>query len=478
MDYFRKCFFVFIVLFFVWCLDLYAIEDEKQNKISKIKKQMLIEDNYETFSEQIKIIKSENVEDVEILMLEARICYGLMQYDKAYKILKRIELIGINKTIKLHFEYMLNKIEQNKSILQEIEYLKGLKTIEDSDLYTNNGINGELLKRHFNIITILLQEKYYTFLVIPHIFWIKTHIKDFKDIYKLSADVYYSSMLYNEAIKDYKQAIIFDKNDFLLKRKLADCYVAIGDFANAKKTYLELIDIYIENGLKKESREVNEIIRIKEALPETYDDISDLIKKRKLRKAEDLCKQRLSFNSSDYVAITQLGLIYWEKNKRKKSMQLYKKAIRIAPDYPEAHMLLGKYYVFEKNPKKGLKEFKIFKEKMLLLPKEKDQKTKDYFVSNLHYICSIYSILKKYEELIKECKYIITIDSKEQLAYYNLAVVYYKHYNKVSVAYDKLKKIIEIDPNTDIAKNAQFLIDYMRKNPDSKSLPDFSFLFE
>ena len=48
-------------------------------------------------------------------------------------------------------------------------------------------------------------------------------------------------------------------------------------------------------------------------------------------------------------------------------------------------------------------EFEAFKERMELLPKM-DEETSDFYVSKLHYICYIYSTLKRYKEALSECK--------------------------------------------------------------------------
>ncbi len=193
--------------------------------------------------------------------------------------------------------------------------------------------------------------------------------------------------------------------------------------------------------------------------------------------AELICKKRISLDPSDYVAITQLGQLYWEKRKRKAAIKLCKKAIGIAPGYPAAHLFLGKAYFFEKKPEKGIEEFNAFKEKMDLLP-EMDENTIDFYVSGLHQICYIYSTQKLYKEVLAECRKITGLRPDDQKAHYNMAVCYYVNYHNRSRAYNELQRVIKIDPHTRIADMAKYYIDYIRRNPDSRIIGDFGFLEE
>lgn len=206
-------------------------------------------------------------------------------------------------------------------------------------------------------------------------------------------------------------------------------------------------------------------------------DAERFLKEGRYKEAEAVCKKRITLNPSDYVAMSDLGNIYWLMDKRGAATRLFKKVVKHAPNYPIAHFLLGRSYFFANKHKDGLREFDIFKEKMGLLPKM-DDNTVDYYVSILQAMGSMYHSLKRYDLIERECNRIIELRPDNQLAHYNLAVCYYQHYRNCARAYKELKKVIDIDYATKIADSAKFFIDYMRRNPDPDYKADFSFMEE
>lgn len=199
------------------------------------------------------------------------------------------------------------------------------------------------------------------------------------------------------------------------------------------------------------------------------------MRERRFNEAEALCKKQIALNPKDYIAITQLGEVYWELNNRRKAIKLFRKSIKIEPNYPYAHFLLGRAYVFEKKHDRGIKEFDIFKEKIETLS-GMDKDTVDYYVAALHYIAYMYSTMKEYDKVAEECNIIIKLKPDDQKARYNLAICYYIYYRKRHNAYNELQKIIEIDPNTHTAARARFFIDYIRNNPDPRFMEDINFI--
>ena len=227
--------------------------------------------------------------------------------------------------------------------------------------------------------------------------------------------------------------------------------------------------------VKSQNKDAQE--KVRQILPERYEDIASLIDEKRYSEAQVLCKRKMSLDPRDYMAITQLGEIYWIRNKKGAATKLFKKAVELAPDYADTHFLLGRAYFFQRKHDKAIEEFKIFKEKMDSLT-DMDEDVIDYYVSTLHGISLLYSSLKKYDMIAKECERIIKLKPDDQLAHYNLAVCYYMHYHNRSRVYNELQKVIEIDYLTSIADRAKFFIDYMRRNPDSRFISDFSFMFE
>lgn len=190
---------------------------------------------------------------------------------------------------------------------------------------------------------------------------------------------------------------------------------------------------------------------------------------------ERILNERIATNPKDYVAMTDLGNIYLEKGERKKAIRLFNKAVKIAPDYPPAHLVLGRAYFLMQKPDEAVAEFKLFKEKMLVLP-HMERETKKFYIESLHYICDVYFTLKRYDDFKQEIDEILRLDLQDQQALYNLGVYYYTYEHSKSKAYQLFKKSTEIDNNSYIAKKARYAIEYIRTNPDSRIIPDFSFI--
>ncbi len=450
--------------------------DFVRNLTQKIERAMLTDGNYDTAVEKLTVLLKTYPEDTSIHIDLGIAHYGAMEYKKAYGILKKIEGAGLKKGTKKLLLYMISNIDKNRIILSQIEGAKN--ALEEDGQSAREALIEAMAIGHYKVLSEILKEKYYYPLVaISHIIWIKNNVPDFSGIYRLSGDVYYSAMLYRKAEESYKRAIEKDPENSELHHVLADCLVAVGDFDSAEGYYDKSVELYKKQGLGESDAIVARLKKIRRALPKKYKDIDELIEDRNYDGAEALCKRRIALNPGDYVAIVQLGEIYWKRQSRKKAIKLFRKVVRAAPDYPIAHFFLGRAYVFEGKPEKGTAEFDIFKEKMELLPKTDDDTT-DFYVSALHYISYMYSTLKQYDKAMIESKKIIDLKPDDQQARYNLAVCYYIHYRNRSRAYSELQRIIEIDPNTYMAGKAEFFIDYMRQNPDPRFIEDFTFIYE
>lgn len=216
---------------------------------------------------------------------------------------------------------------------------------------------------------------------------------------------------------------------------------------------------------------------LKETFPERYPDLDGLLKDKKYDEAEAIARKRLSFNPADTAAICALGEVCWQKKDRKSAIKLFRKARKIAPEYPYSYLFLGRAYVFENKYNKAKAQFALFKEKMEILP-NLDEKADDYYAEALHYLAYIHYTQKEYEEMMNEYRHIIELKPDDQRAHYNLAVGYYVHYGSRSKAYAELVKVREIDPDSELGKDTEYFIDYMRRNPDARFIEDFSFIYE
>ncbi len=190
---------------------------------------------------------------------------------------------------------------------------------------------------------------------------------------------------------------------------------------------------------------------------------------------EKALKKTLYVDKGDYIAATRLGEICWEKGKRKEAIRFFRKAAKINPEYPQPYFFIGRAYFFEKKPWKGMEQFRTFEKKMDVLV-SMDESLEDFYVSCLHKMNYMYLTTKKYNDLMIGYRKIVELKPDDQRAHYNLAVCYYNYYHNRAFAYKELQKAIEIDTNRHLTNKAEFFIDYMRKNPDTRYTEDISFI--
>ena len=336
-------------------------------------------------------------------------------------------------------------------------------------------LKGALFARHYLLAMNLMKKEFYLPMVEPHLKrCIAIDPKNVESLIMLGS-AYYSAMRYTSAVKSYEKALALAPDNLSVYKMAGDACVASGDFDKARKFYSGLIEKAGRQPSGYDRHDIDEAKTVMKALPETYKDIDRLLKDSRLVEAEELLKKRLSLNQSDYVALTQLGSIYQERGNRALAMKFFRNAAKIAPDYPIAHFFLGRALFLTQKADEAIKEFDLFKEKMALLPKM-DQETRKMYTNDLHYIAEAYFTLKMYREFRGEIEDILKLDPKDQDAWYALGVYYYVGEHNRPRTYEALKKARDMDPSTDTGKKAKYAIEYIRTNPDSRIIPDFSFL--
>lgn len=192
---------------------------------------------------------------------------------------------------------------------------------------------------------------------------------------------------------------------------------------------------------------------------------------------EKSLKDQISSDPSNYSAITELGILYWDKENKRAAISQFRKAIKIYPDGPIPYFYLAEAYYLERKPEKAQKQYDLFEEKMDLIP-DKDEELTGFYAEKLNHIGYRYTAMQLEGEAAKTFKKMIKLKPQDPKGHYNLAVCYYQYYNNRPKAYGELSKVIELAPNTRIADKAKLYIDYMRRNPDSRIIGDFTFLDE
>lgn len=397
--------------------------------------------------------------------------YKNAHYRKALYYFKKAQGSKLGEEKVKFIKYAIRVMEESKSYLAEIEK-------EEVSLKTKSydrKVAGSLAERHYIFAKNLLGKRFYLLMVEPHL---KRTVA--LDPYNIPAyldlgDAYYYAMRYEKAIECYEKVMAFTPSNLYARKMAGDACVAIGDYDKAKKHYSDLIIANETSAPRYEPQEIEKIKNIIKVLPETYKDVDALLKEKRMDEAEAILKKRLSLNPSDYIAMTALGDIYEDRGDRNEALRLFKRAIKIAPDYPLSHLYIGRLYFLTRDHDNAISELGLFKEKMRKLPKM-DSETKKMYIDSLYYLSGVYFTLKRYEDMRAQAEEILKLDPKQQGAYYDLGIYYYVYEHSRSKAYGAFKKVIEMDPTTNVAKDSKYAIEFMRNNPDPRVVPDFSFI--
>lgn len=186
-------------------------------------------------------------------------------------------------------------------------------------------------------------------------------------------------------------------------------------------------------------------------------------------------KETLASDPNDYSATVELGILYWDQKKKSPAIRQFRKAIKLYPEGPVPYFYLGEAYYLERKPEKAANQFDLFEEKMDLM-KDMDEEMTDYYVDKLNRMGYLYTAMQNEKKAAGCFRKMIKLKPDEPKGHYNLAVCYYQYYNNRPKAYKELKKVMELAPKTRIGDKAEFYIDYMRRNPDSRIIGDFTFM--
>lgn len=332
-----------------------------------------------------------------------------------------------------------------------------------------------LSDKHWRFASRLMADKFYLMMVEPHLERAIKLDPDNIEAYFDLGNARYAAMQYDKAVKSYKEVIKRSAGTLAAYRMAGDAAVAIGDYDRARKFYSELIEVNDKAVLKYPAEEIERVKTTLKVLPEVYKDVDKLMKDERFDEAEIILRKHLSLNSADYVAMTGLGYVYQYNGDRNMALKLYRQAIKIAPDYPLAHLYLGRLYYIQRKSEDGIKEFNVYKSKMKSLPKM-DADTRKTYINSLYYLVEVYSTLERYVDVKRQIDEIMELDPKAQDAFYCLGIYYYVFEHNRLKTYQALKKAVELDPKSESAKRAEYAIEYIRTNPDSRLAPDFSFI--
>jgi len=397
--------------------------------------------------------------------------YKETHYRKASGYFEKLKKADIKGDKAKFVQYAINVVEKFQPVLYAIEKEEAALRRKGTD----KTMTESLCEKHRLFAKMLMQGQFYLPMVEPHLKRAIALDPHNADSYSSLGDAYYVSMQYAKARDCYKKVLSLDPGDLHAYKMAGDASIALGDFDATKKYYTGLIRANKESTLKYEPSEIEKIMSILNILPQTYKDIARLIQGGEYDKAETVLKKRISMNSGDYIAMTELGNIYLEKGDRKNALRLLTNAVDIAPEYPPAHLYLGRLHFLMRDYDGAVTEFSLFKEKIKMLP-NMDDETKKMYIDDLYYLADAFFTLEKYKEGKEQLDDVLKLDPKQQDAYHDLGVYYYVYKHDRPKAYKYFMKSIEIDPTTQTAKSSKYNIEFMRSNPDSRVIPDFSFI--
>ncbi|MBD3380100.1 MAG: tetratricopeptide repeat protein [Candidatus Omnitrophica bacterium] len=444
--------------------------DDLTAELAAIENSMLTEGDYSEAVGKLRLMLGRG-DDPRVLIDIGIGYYGLMEYDRAYRYFKeagrRFPAVEQREMLK----WIIGSMDENRGLLERIEASSGKEP--------GAGIQEEeLTALHFTLLTYLTGDgHFYPSLVVPHIKWLKKNAPELEGLNVFSADVYYFSMLYEQAERDYRKALEEDPRNIRLLTRLGDCLAALGKYGKAEDVYEEAIEGYREEGLADGSPEILGIESVRRSFPGTYEDVIELLKSGDHDEAEKICRKRLSLNPGDHTATVQLGQIYWEKGERGKAIKIFRKVIKRSPEYPAPYFHLGKAYVFERKPHKAFRNFALYESKMDAF-EEKDEEDIEAYAAALRYISHMHTLYGTREGALKTARKAVRLDPEGTVGHYNLAVIYYNEFHDRSKAYAELRKVIELKPGSRIARMAEVYIDYMRRNPDPRVISDFNSFYE
>lgn len=363
-------------------------------------------------------------------------------------------------------EYALRKMKEFGAQFDELEAMERAFKPGTKDAPSA----ASLAEKHRVLAEAIIHEEFYPAFAEPHL---KRAVElapdDIAANFRLG-EVYYAAARYAEAAASYEKAADLEPDDPRIYKAAADACVAAGYLDKARHFYSEAIGLSGRSHSPYSEAEIKRINAIMRNLPETYRDIDELLKNDRTEEAAALLKKRIALDGNDYLAMAALANIYIDRNDEETALGLLDRAAKIAPDYPLTHLYLGRLYFLTRRSDQAAAELKLFKEKMALFPKM-DSETERVYLSGLHYLCEVYLSLKRYEEMRAEIEAMLKLDPGSQAALYNLAVYHYLYKHDKTKAYELLRKTIEMDPNTREGRQAQYTIEYIRRNPDSRVVP-------
>jgi tetratricopeptide (TPR) repeat protein len=173
--------------------------------------------------------------------------------------------------------------------------------------------------------------------------------------------------------------------------------------------------------------------------------------KNKNDEAVFLIKKSLSINPNNFIAYSNLGLIYYNINKLEEAIIEFNKSILVNSEYSESYNGLGSVYLKQK---KYLLAFKNYK---------KSVRINKQFLSGHLNIVKLLVELQKYERAELILDKLLIIDPNNYENYYIKGIIN-KRLGKFELSKESYLKSIELNPNHHLSYNEIGYLFYLNKD--------------
>jgi len=252
---------------------------------------------------------------------------------------------------------------------------------------------------------------------------------------------------------------VVDKKDKSIDIRHGMAYSEYYFTEDRDKYYLDSAYYYLSRGLKKNASSVfwkfiilgriesehgnfknalkylNKAVKLEPEYTQPYYEIAKIYRKQNdYKSAISSIKEAIHYKSGEAVYLELLGVLFYEADSIKQSVEVLNKSIKIDRLNPNVYFILGNIYIFKyNNPQKALNYYK----KAVLL----DPDLPDALVN----LGNTYALLGKYDKAEEMYKKEILFRKNSARAYANLGKIY-KMQGRFKEAYGLLRKAKLIDP--------------------------------
>lgn len=386
-----------------------------------------------------------------------RTYYALGLYSRALEQFERASRLKSDSVTRSFTRAAVSKIRANQELLAQIENAR-------SDPQRLYGLHAEAAHR-------MAEGQTYLALVEPHVRYLLDVSGEEPALLRYLADAHRDSGSPARAVHYYRRLLKTDARDPSVLGRLAESLVNVGRYDEAGRTYRQALR---ESVRRRDKLGIAEFEKKVRSLPTSTDRIRALLTEEDWPAAEAQLKRVLSLNPGDPWALTLLGTVYEEIGRDGPAERIYRKAADLRPDYPGVHYSLGKFYLLKrKRFDDALEELEKFKETLewslgeIEDPRLRAELEKDR-VRAVRYLAYLHAeVMGRPARAAAELQALIRqTDSRDPELYYDLGAAYLTLKKRAS-AYGAFRKVIEYAPrDSELAREAENAIEYLRKHPD------------